>query len=839
MHRRRRILAALMVQVLFVFLAVPAYGVNPCRRVTSAEDLEDGRYVLLFSDGSAPATFHPEHGLCLPAYPRQTGQDTLLPQSEALWQLTFCQDNMGVTLRSAEGSLLAPAAGGGLAQGQCIWQLHATQGVFSLSARVGEETFWLVRDSRTGSFGSCMGENPEGDVSFFLYQEAVENSAPVQTQVQQRSPSLPEQDSFGRHWYLGQLHGHSSYSGSGDFPGQIFARIRAGGELDFYALTDYVPGLTGSRWQTGRDAAQNAATEDFLPLWGYETFSLPEEQTGHFGVLGTDSLVEEESLAGCYEALLSAAGALGQFNHPGTEYGNFRDFSGHSLEADAVMQLLEVGDRKGRFREEEYVRALDAGWHIGPTAGQDGGSGGTMLLAEELTEESVLSALKSRRVYATQDRDLHIDFSVSGHPMGSVLRYWDLGQEPTVRLSLYDPTDTQSMQVEVIARGGLPAASYSWEGSALNFSLPSGSDWYYLKITQADGDVALTAPVWIDWREYAGISGFSLATQQPVQNQQAELILELFNQEEVPLQITAIALTGDGESLLNMGEAISIPAGQTQSIPLTIRCPARAQTRLRVSVTARQGGLNRQFESSLTLACREESPFVTIRALKQEQPGFSFQIRGRVTASELFPDMLMVQDGTGAIAVTPVDTEGFAPGDQVEIQGFSRKQDGLWLINPVSVEKCADSSYLPHPEELVPGQVLPDSPVMGMLVTVQSTCVSGADGAFSLQCPGGNPIPVWTEAQRPPEAGKTIRVTGILWKKDGQTGVFLRSLTDLEVVEESSAQESTGEKSAGKKAGKKQVTYRETENPDVGDPLPRWLIWLMMRKEMLWNCTIR
>ena len=97
-----------------------------------------------------------------------------------------------------------------------------------------------------------------------------------------------------------------------------------------------------------------------------------------------------------------------------------------------------------------------------------------------------------------------------------------------------------------------------------------------------------------------------------------------------------------------------------------------------------------------------------------------------------------------------------------------------------------------------------------------------------------------TGAQSQPETGKTIRVTGILWQKDGQTGIYLRSLSDVEVVEEEApAQMSAEEKPAEKKSGKKSVSYRETENPDVGDPLPRWLIRLLMRKEMPWSFTIR
>ena len=67
MKRRRVLAAALMSQALLLLLAVPAHGVNPCRRVTSAGELTDGRYVLVFSGGAAPAAFRPERGLCLPA----------------------------------------------------------------------------------------------------------------------------------------------------------------------------------------------------------------------------------------------------------------------------------------------------------------------------------------------------------------------------------------------------------------------------------------------------------------------------------------------------------------------------------------------------------------------------------------------------------------------------------------------------------------------------------------------------------------------------------------------------------------------------------------------------
>ena len=71
MNRWRTLIAVLVSQLLLLLLALPAWGQSLCRRVTSAQELTDGRYVLMFSDGAAPAAFQPERGACLPACPRQ------------------------------------------------------------------------------------------------------------------------------------------------------------------------------------------------------------------------------------------------------------------------------------------------------------------------------------------------------------------------------------------------------------------------------------------------------------------------------------------------------------------------------------------------------------------------------------------------------------------------------------------------------------------------------------------------------------------------------------------------------------------------------------------------
>ena len=45
----------------------------------------------------------------------------------------------------------------------------------------------------------------------------------------------------------------------------------------------------------------------------------------------------------------------------------------------------------------------------------------TVILAETLTEEALYAAMKDRRVYATQDSDLTVYYTLNGAVMGSIL----------------------------------------------------------------------------------------------------------------------------------------------------------------------------------------------------------------------------------------------------------------------------------------------------------------------------------------------------------------------------------------------------------------------------------
>ena len=120
-----------------------------------------------------------------------------------------------------------------------------------------------------------------------------------------------------------------------------------------------------------------------------------------------------------------------QFNHPGDKWGNFNDFK-FDERMDKIFSIMELRITEYGISciEEEYDRALRMGWHISPVSNEDthGANWTTSreetgaVLAEELTRENVLNAMRQNRTYATTDRSLKIFYKANGEWMGARLK---------------------------------------------------------------------------------------------------------------------------------------------------------------------------------------------------------------------------------------------------------------------------------------------------------------------------------------------------------------------------------------------------------------------------------
>ena len=164
--------------------------------------------------------------------------------------------------------------------------------------------------------------------------------------------------------------------------------------------------------------------------------------------------------------------------------------------------------KKGAFVQD----ALAAGYTLGIVASGDthnghpgrgdpmsstGGIAG--IYAEELTRESLWDAIKKRRVYGTTGDRIIIDFKINGHWMGEVATE----KNNAVRKIYIDVTGADIIrQIDIVKnnnnlktwRENKQCCTHIFEDAEKK----TGRDYYYLRITQENGQMAWSSPIWLE-----------------------------------------------------------------------------------------------------------------------------------------------------------------------------------------------------------------------------------------------------------------------------------------------------------------------------------------------------
>ncbi|MFQ5612485.1 MAG: lamin tail domain-containing protein [Anaerolineae bacterium] len=316
------------------------------------------------------------------------------------------------------------------------------------------------------------------------------------------APALPG----GMRAYWGVLNSRSSFAAGGGPPALAFGRARANG-LHFLALTDPGPDLTGREWlDTGQQALSATVPGGFVGLRGQ---SWPQGAAGSASVFGADDYIASgdssgDALQEFFNWLAARPQAIAQFSPPYQEndFLNFAD----APQGAARFGLFEVGNGVDSYTTFElpWLRALALGWRVGPTnnAGSREANWGadtphrTGVVAPALTEADLLAALRSHRVFASEDRNLALALRANGVWMGGSLPapeqlalevYAIDGDGEGVTLTLFDrnaPLVSQTFQTT--------PATWTVEATGL------AGHHYWLKAVQADGDTATSAPLWIE-----------------------------------------------------------------------------------------------------------------------------------------------------------------------------------------------------------------------------------------------------------------------------------------------------------------------------------------------------
>ena len=432
--------------------------------------------------------------------------------------------------------------------------------------------------------------------------------------------------------YFGQLHAHTNLSDGTGSVEEAFDYASKVENLDFFAVTDHSDSFDNADagaidtdgasistgWAAGKQAAASVTNEDFVGLFGFEMTWPEDKKLGHISTFNTPGWQTRDqadfenvptALEHYYKALTTVPGSVSQFNHPDIIHGDFERFDHYSPEYDEAVSLLEIAGEDGTVDCEYYHLALDKGWHVAPTNNQNNHNGQwgdasrarTVILAETLTEEALYAAMKDRRVYATQDSDLTVYYTLNGAVMGSIL---PKSEEAEITVFLSDPTDEAIGNVEVVADGGevIDSAYVGTPAKVLELSVSGGHNYYYLRITQPDGDVAVTAPVWMDGYDDIGIESFTSDTLTPVRDEEIKLTVELYNDEPVDFIVESLKLYADGKEVCAVSDPGTAAGMGTLSHTFSYAHPELGVTELRVVATGSVNGEKRTYEKTLSLS---------------------------------------------------------------------------------------------------------------------------------------------------------------------------------------------------------------------------------------------
>ena len=471
--------------------------------------------------------------------------------------------------------------------------------------------------------------------------------------------------------YFGQMHSHTQYSDGAGTLDSALSYIRSlpeSANVQFVAFTDHSnyfdskndPNVEAAlydaslvkdsdashSWATYKktvaDFNADPANSDLVAIAGFEmTWS---GGPGHINTFNTAGVVSRNNStlnnktddAGmkAYYALLSqeeGADSISQFNHPGTTFGNFKDFAYWDPVIDSRMYTVEVGNGEGQIGAggyypsyEQYIMALDKGWHVAPTNNQDNHKGRwgnandarDVILTDDFTEQGIYEAIRNYRVYATEDKNLELGYTVNGEQMGTILS--EVPEKLSFNISVYDPDKTDSIaSVELVVNSGKVAYSWSKDeiaaaGGILTTELAPDYSYYFVRVTESDGDIAVTAPVWVGETLRLGISNAECGTSMPVTDEELTITTTFFNSEATAATIKSISYSIDGQSIGTDTTGYTLSASST--LPVDFKyTPTKARViTIDIAATLEQNGKEYTFTKSVELDVSNAADLVYI-----------------------------------------------------------------------------------------------------------------------------------------------------------------------------------------------------------------------------------
>ena len=174
----------------------------------------------------------------------------------------------------------------------------------------------------------------------------------------------------------------------------------------------------------------------------------------------------------------------------------------YSTYGDSVFSLINITDNVGSISSPFYLKiyneALDNGWHISPITNKYT----TNILCTDLNKDGILNALKNRRTYVSNNKNLDLEFNINSSNMGSTIKNpsklnFNISAIDTSYKNKINNIYIMSNNNKVIKNIKFNSYLAKSEFSLKEFEKYS---YYYLIIKQDNNKTTISAPIWVEIR---------------------------------------------------------------------------------------------------------------------------------------------------------------------------------------------------------------------------------------------------------------------------------------------------------------------------------------------------
>lgn len=324
---------------------------------------------------------------------------------------------------------------------------------------------------------------------------------------------------------FGDIQQHSAHSDGTGCAHEAYLRARFRYGDDFVALTDHESFL-GKRTGPGEWRYLQAVADHyddagrFATLIAYEwtgkMYPGPGHKCVYFPTAGYPLLSRDEVPEG--KAAVKRIHELGGFASPHHIGWTGCDEEGHDPIGQPLWEICschgcyEHADhplgQRGALRDQMVDVMLGRGHRFGFTASSDSHgllwhhgesrkrdpyrTGLTAVLAAERTRRAVYEALVARRCYATSGAKILVYLTADGQPMGS-----DIRARGRVEVHVEAAGETELCSIELLGPDGVIACTPG-HGATAELDARIATPWLYARVTQCDGEMAWTSPVFVE-----------------------------------------------------------------------------------------------------------------------------------------------------------------------------------------------------------------------------------------------------------------------------------------------------------------------------------------------------